>query len=317
MVTGLALWTLGLLAAVAVLVDRVLGEPERWHPLVGFGHVANRLERGFNQGGSGRRRLAGAAGVALLVFGPAALAGWGLLQCPLWAALAGHLVLLVFAEGACSLHQHLRPIAQALQQGDLPAARGLTARIVSRDTHQADAGELAKAAVESALENGNDAIFGALFWFVVAGGPGALTFRLVNTLDAMWGYRSARFLSFGWAAARLDDVLNWLPARLTAGSYALLGQTRRAWRCWQRQAPQWESPNAGPVMASGAGALGLALGRGARYDGRWEVRPPLGRGRPAQAHDIGRALQLVDRSVLLWLLVLNLAGVLVLGAGAA
>lgn len=313
---GLALWTLGLLAAAAVVVDRVLGEPERWHPLVGFGRVANVLERGVNRGGMAVRRLAGAVGVALLVFGPAALAGWWLLQWPLWAALAGHLVLLIFALGACSLHQHLRPIAHALQQGDLAAARRFTARIVSRDTHEADAGELAKAAVESALENGNDAIFGALFWFAVGGGPGALAFRLANTLDAMWGYRSARFLHFGWAAARLDDVLNWLPARLTAGSYALLGQTRRAWRCWQRQAPRWDSPNAGPVMAAGAGALGLALGRGARYGGRWEVRPPLGQGRTAQPHDIGRALQLVDRSVLLWLLVLNLAGVL-LRAGAA
>jgi len=317
MVTGLALWTLGLLAAVAVLLDRLLGEPPRWHPLVGFGRVASWLERRLNQGSDRRRRLAGGAGVGLLVFGPAALVGVALLHLPLWVALSGHVALLVFSVGACSLHQHLRPIAQALQRDDLAVARGLTARIVSRDTDQSDASELAKAAVESALENGNDAVFGALFWFAVAGGPVALAFRLANTLDAMWGYRSTRFLHFGWAAARFDDLLNWLPARLTATSYALLGRTRRAWRCWQRQAPRWDSPNAGPVMAAGAGALGLALGRGARYDGQWEVRPPLGQGRAAQAGDIARALQLVDRTVLLWLLVLNLAGAAVYAVGLA
>ena len=105
--------------------------------------------------------------------------------------------------------------------GDIDHARTLTARIVSRDTSQADENALSRAAVESALENGNDAIFGALFWFAIAGGPGALMFRLANTLDAMWGYRTPRYLRFGWAAARFDDVLNFIPARLTAASYAL------------------------------------------------------------------------------------------------
>lgn len=305
-----ALWILGLLAAAAVLADRGLGEPRRWHPLVGFGQLASALERILNRGDAVRRRVSGAVAVGVLVVGPAGLAAWALHQVPWWWAALGHAVLLMFALGACSLHQHLHPIAQALHRGDLSGARALTARIVSRDTHQSDVSELAKAAVESALENGNDAVFGALFWFAVAGGPGALAFRLANTLDAMWGYRSDRYRMYGWAAARLDDALNWVPARLTALSYALLGHTRRAWRCWQRQAPAWDSPNAGPVMAAGAGALGVALGRGARYDGQWAMRPPLGKGRPAAAEDIVRALQLVDRSVLLWLVVLNLAGAL-------
>jgi adenosylcobinamide-phosphate synthase len=146
---------------------------------------------------------------------------------------------------------------------------------------------------------------------VVAGAPGVVLYRLANTLDAMWGYRSARFAGFGWAAARIDDVLNWIPARLTAMSYALLGHTADALRCWRTQAPQWSSPNAGPVMASGAGSLRVQLGGIARYDGIDEARPALGVGNAASADDIQRALALVSRTLWLWLAVLSAGGVLV------
>ena len=132
---------------------------------------------------------------------PVAIAAWLTTVLPWPFAAALHIALLWFALGAKSLADHVAPIAAALLRHDLGAARALTARIVSRDTSDADEGALSRAAVESALENGNDAIFGALFWFVVAGGPGALLFRLANTLDAMWGYRTPRFLTFGWAAA--------------------------------------------------------------------------------------------------------------------
>ncbi|HVL75619.1 MAG TPA: CobD/CbiB family cobalamin biosynthesis protein, partial [Noviherbaspirillum sp.] len=177
------------------------------------------------------------------------------------------------------------------------------ARIVSRDTGGASEADIARAAAESTLENGNDAVFGTLFWFIVAGGPGALLFRLANTLDAMWGYRNARFHAFGWAAARIDDALNLIPARLTALSYALLGNTRCALACWRSQASAWSSPNAGPVMASGAGALTIVLGGPAVYDGVIEARPPLGTGAPPRASDIARAWRLVARAVALWLAV--------------
>jgi adenosylcobinamide-phosphate synthase len=131
-------------------------------------------------------------------------------------------------------------------------------------------------------------------------------YRVSNTLDAMWGYRTPRFLRFGWAAARIDDLLNYLPARLVALTYAVLGKTSTAIRCWRKQAPLWDSPNAGPVMAAGAGALQLRLGGAAVYHGHLEQRPDLGEGAEPQARDIERALNLVNGGVLLWLILLVL-----------
>jgi len=308
MLTGLSLPSIALLALSGVVLDLLLGEPRRWHPLAGFGRLADALERRLNWGGYRYGR--GALAWSLAVLPPVTLAywivGWGA-HAGFMLSAAVHAVLLYFSVGLRSLREHSLPIEHALTHNDLAQARMLTARIVSRDTAHADASDLAKAGVESLLENGNDAVFGTLFWFMLAGGPGALLFRLANTLDAMWGYRNPRFLAFGCVAARIDDVLNWIPARLTALSYTLLGATladkRRAWQCWRTQAPAWSSPNAGPVMAAGAGALGLALGGGACYDGVLEQRPPLGSGRSASAGDLGRAWRLVARTTALWIIV--------------
>jgi adenosylcobinamide-phosphate synthase len=293
------------LSIAGVLLDRFYGEPRRAHPLIGFGKLAVRLEQRLNTGRRGRPLglLAWLSAVAP----PVLIAAWLVRVLPSPAALALHVALLWFALGARSLREHIAPIGRALAEGDLATARALTARIVSRDTTRADATALSRAAIESALENGNDAIFAALFWFVVAGGPGALAFRLANTLDAMWGYRTPRYLRFGWAAARIDDVLNWAPARLTAISYALLGKTHIALRCWKEQAPRWESPNAGPVMAAGAGSLNVLLGGAATYHGAEEMRPLLGAGAPPTPAHIDAALRLVERTIVLWLVVLMIA----------
>lgn len=293
---------LPLAALAAVALDRLLGEARRWHPLVGFGKLVGWLEKRLNNGS----RPAGVLAWLLAVAPFFALALWLRSAAPFLVDTT----LLYFAIGARSLAEHGQRVANDLAADDLPAAREHVGWMVSRDTSVLDADGVAKATIESLLENGNDAIFGTLFWFAVAGGPGALLFRLANTLDAMWGYRTPRFLHFGWAAARLDDLLNYLPARLTAASYALLGQTGRALACWRAQAPTWDSPNAGPVMASGAGALGLALGGGAIYHGQWEERPPLGSGQAAQPADIGRALSLIRRSLWLWLALLPLVSLL-------
>ena len=296
----------------AILLDRILGEPRRWHPLVGFGTVANWIEQRLNRGGQG-----GGLCAWLLLVAPPTLATAWLVQIPLAGPLAGAL-LLWLAVGGRSLAEHAKAVDSALQCGDLDCARREVGKLVSRDTAQMDETAIARAATESVLENGNDAVFGALFWFLVLGAPGVVLYRLANTLDAMWGYRTVRYRRFGWAAARFDDLLNLIPARLTALSYALVSpppHARRALTCWHRQAAQWESPNAGPVMASGAGALGLLLGGPTAYHGALRERPLLGCETSPAAGDIHRAVMLVRRATWLWLIVAALiAGGLSLGA---
>lgn len=293
----------------ALALDAYFGEVSRWHPLVGFGRQADALER-YCYGGpelaSYPRRLRGVSALLLAVLPWVGLA-YGLSLLPYWGA-ALEIAGLYGAIGRHSLWQHAVPVAQALRSGDLDDARLRVAMLVSRDCKELPADGVAKACVESVLENGCDAVFGALFWYCLAGLPGVVLYRLVNTLDAMWGYKNARYQDFGWAAARLDDALNYLPARCTALAYALVGNTAAALRCWRLQAPAWKSPNAGPVMAAGAGALGVLLGGAAVYQQRLQQRPPLGTGAaPGPAH-IDQALRLLDRALLLWLAVLWTGG---------
>ena len=317
---------------LALLIDQLLGEPRRWHPLVGFGNLANRLERKMNLAAGPRanttRNLAPEGmhwpytilpltlnrqhgllallimcGVPMLI----ALALQIYLMLQWWPiTLIGEAAVLYLAIGRQSLRAHALVVANALRRNDLVVARLAVSRIVTRDVERADAEAVSAAAVETVLENGSDALFASVFWFAVAGLPGVVLHRTSNTLDAMWGYRNERFEEFGWAAARFDDLLNYLPARFTALAYALCGRAHIAFQCWREQAPRWSSPNAGPVMAAGAGALELQLGGPAIYHGRREVRPQLGHGRAPRAEDIRRALGLIDRALLLWLCALAL-----------
>lgn len=290
-----------LVVVLAVALDRMLGEPRRFHPLVGFGNQAAWLEQRLNRPENDdlSRRLLGLVALVILVLPPMLLL-MVLSELEGAAPLLG-LVVLFLAMGGWSLERHVRAVGEALASGDLIRARQGVGAIVSRDTDHMDEPAISRAAVESALENSSDALFASLFWFALAGAPGVLLHRLVNTLDAMWGYRNERFHAFGWAAARLDDALNWIPARLTALGFMLLGGGRRAWRCWQQQAPLHDSPNAGVVMATGAATLGLELGGAAVYHGEFKERPVLGEGRPPQADDIEAALGLIRRSLVLWL----------------
>lgn len=291
---------------LAVMLDLWLGEPRRFHPLVGFGRVAQWIEMTMYGDGSRERGLL----ALLLAVVPLVLSVWLFALWPQGELLLG-VLLLYLAIGGNSLAQHGRAVATALAAGDLTLARERVSWLVSRDATKLDEAGVARAAVESVLENGNDTLFGALFWFALFGAPGAVLYRLVNTLDAMWGYRNERYIHFGWAAAKLDDLLNWLPARLTALAYALYGDTRRAWRCWRRQGGLSDSPNAGVVMASGGGALGLQLGGEAYYHGMLQEKPLLGEGVAPQVADIERAIQLVQRALLFWLGVVVFAGVMI------
>lgn len=321
MMAGLGASIVCLLCFAGVALDALLGEPSRFHPLVAFGRWAAFIERACNRDAkaanahgehanaeSGARavsaRVRGVVAWAFAVVPPVAVLVVLTHRLPAMLSWPLHAAALWFALGARSLSDHIAPVGQALRAGDLQRARTLTSRVVTRDLAEADESAVSRAAIESALENGNDAIFGALFWFVVAGGPGALAFRLINTLDAMWGYRTPRFRYFGWAAARIDDAANFLPARLTALTYALCGDFRSAMTCWRTQAPAWDSPNAGPVMASGAGSLNVACGGAAWYHGALEERPALGCGQTPGAADVGRALALVKRSIAVWLAVI-------------
>jgi adenosylcobinamide-phosphate synthase len=291
--------TTTLTALGALLLDWRFGEPRRAHPLVGFGRLAQAVES-FTYGSGtcapGQRRIRGVIAWLILILPTAVAAAWASRLPGIGAAF--DLLALSFAIGHRSLHQHARAVSDALERQDEADARRLASYMVSRDPETL---EIPKATTESVLENGSDAVFGALFWFVIGGATGCLVYRFANTLDALWGYRSERYRDFGWAAARLDDLLNYLPARLTALSYALTGHTLQAIRCWRTQARAWDSPNAGPVMAAGAGALNVTLGGPARYRGEWHSRPILGSGPTPGAQDIRRALRLVSASLVLWL----------------
>lgn len=293
-----------LVVLVALLLDRALGEPRRAHPLVAFGRLVTHVEARMHADSV----AAGALALLLVVLPFVALAWMAVLWLPQPALFALEVVGLFAAIGLRSLGEHARAVAAALAAGDLQAARAAVGRMVSRDTRALDDEGVAKAATESVLENGADAVTASLFWYLLAGLPGLVAHRLINTLDAMWGYRSPRYARFGRVAARLDDVLNWVPARLTALGYALAGRTAISLRCWRTQARNWESPNAGPVMAAGAGALGLQLGGPAPYAGGLRERPVLGEGAPATADGITAALGLLHRSILIWLVGIAIAG---------
>jgi adenosylcobinamide-phosphate synthase len=299
---------------IALLLDAIVGEPRRWHPLAGFGNVANWLENSLNKFSNKHRFLAYLAGFLAwnLMIIPIVLVVWLVEQSehPQVAILLS-IVCLTFALGTKSLVQHARAVSTALKKSDIKLARKKVAMIVSRDTSSSDEVAINRATIESVLENGSDAIFATLFWFLVFGAPGVILYRLANTLDAMWGYRTERFTYFGWTAARIDDALNWLPARLTALSYALAGNTVSAWTCWQQQAKHWYGINPGVVMASGAGALKVSLGGRAIYHGQHIERPELGCDKEPNIADIERSINLIYKSIFIWLVIIVIGDYLI------
>src|SRR4051812_37119434 len=281
--------------ALGAVADLVLADPRRGHPVAGFGRAAAALERRVWRDA----RPAGAA-YALALTG-AAVGGGTALDLLTRRRPAARILVTAAATwtvlGGTSLGRAAGDLQEHLRAGDVPAARRALPALAGRDPSQLDERGLARATVESVAENTADAAVAPLFWGAVAGLPGLLGYRAVNTLDAMVGHRSPRYERFGWAAARADDVANWLPARCTAALTVLCaplagGSAGRALRTWWRDGAAHPSPNAGLCEAAVAGALGVRLGGRNVYGGRVEDRPALGNGGPPTPGDIGRAVRL-------------------------
>jgi adenosylcobinamide-phosphate synthase len=277
------------------LLDPAVGDPCRLHPVAGFGRAAAALERRVYAPSrmAGLRFSVAAVGVPVAVALGASVATrrhpWaraGLVAATTWAVLGG-----------TSLRREARAMAEALDAGDLDAARERLPHLCGRDPSTLDTPELARATVESVAENTSDAVVAPLVWGALAGLPGLVGYRAVNTLDAMVGHRVPRYRDFGTASARLDDLANLAPSRLTAALTVLAapaagGSARDALRTWLRDGHRHPSPNAGQCEAAVAGALGVRLGGRNRYADTVEVRPLLGDGKPPASGDIRRAATL-------------------------
>lgn len=281
--------------AVGVAADALLGDPRRGHPVALFGRAAQALqERAYAD--SRPRGLVYAGASVIPVLGSAALVDQLSRGRP-WARLALTAATAWAVTGAASLAAEAERIRSVLAAGDLPGARAALPSLCGRDPGGLGEAELARAVIESVAENTSDGAVGPMLWGALAGLPGLAGYRAVNTLDSMVGYASGRYARFGWAAARLDDVVNWGPARLT-GALAVVcapaagGSPVAAWRALRRYGGRHPSPNAGRCEAAFAGALGVRLGGSNVYDGATERRPWLGDGRAPGPADIGRAVRL-------------------------
>ena len=296
----------GLLLGFAA--DRLLGDPRRFHPVAGFGAAATGLERRLY---ADSRATGAPAATAAIGLGVAAervarhpVAQAGATAMTTWTVLGGR-----------SLEREALAVDAHLNVDDLRAARQRLTHLVGRDTSTLRASEVARAVVESVAENTSDAVVAPLVWGAVAGVPGLLAYRAANTLDAMVGHHNDRYERFGWAAARLDDLMNLPGSRLAAAATLLAspGTAGAAVLAWRRDATAHPSPNAGVVEAAFAGALGIRLGGTNRYHGdRVEHRAVMGDGRPARPEDIARATQLA-RTVGVISAVVSAGGALLVG----
>ena len=300
--------------AVAMAVDALSGWPS-WlfarigHPVTWLGRLISAIDAAWNRDSDppAFRRAAGVAG-ALLVIAISVAIGWvlqsllpwGWMEIILVGVLAWPLVALR------SLHDHVAAVAKPLQAGDIAAARAAVSRIVGRDPATLDEAGIARAAIESLAENASDGIVAPVFWGALFGLPGILGYKAINTLDSMIGHRSERHEAFGWAAARIDDVANFIPARLTGFLFVLLASRRsEALSCMTRDARRHRSPNAGWPEAAMAGALGVRLSGPRIYRGSATDEPWLNEGaRDPLAADISQGLTIYRRAMLL------LAGIL-------
>lgn len=278
-------------AGAGVVIDRVLGEPPvRWHPVAWFGTAMNSIEA--RCWADDRRRGVGYAAVGVVI---------GVVPAVMLRRVVGSSIATVAASSlaiaGAMLEREARGVGEVLVADDLDGARRSVGRLVGRTTDTLDAFDISRAVIETVAENTVDAVTATLFWASFGGSAGALAHRAINTMDAMVGHRTERHERFGWASARLDDAVNWIPARLTVVAVVVAAPSRAAevWRTVRRDAGRHPSPNGGVIEAAFAASLGVRLGGANVYDGVTEDRGELGDGRPPTVHDIDRAISLARR----------------------
>lgn len=283
-----------MIALAALIVEAAVGYPRRWwHPVMGVGALIDAVERRWNR----RRRLEGVALVVLLT-GLSVVLGLAIER------LGTIVTVAVATTGLAqrSLHDHVAAVARPLAAGDLDAARSAVAMIVGRDTEALDEAGVATAAIESLAESFCDGVVTPALGLLLFGLPGLFAVKAINTADSMVGHRTPELRAFGWAAARADDVVNFVPARIAGALIALAG--RSGWHEMRRDARRHASPNGGWPEAAMAGALGRRLGGTVSYDGEPAHRAVLGDGSRPDAADLTRALRIYRTAcLLLWILV--------------
>lgn len=287
------------------LLDALLGEPKRLHPLVGFGKCAYLLEKYLNKGHEKLRFCLGCIAWVLLVL-PLPIALWLLIpkqEISLFSSVLLDSLIIYWAIGHNSLRKHGLQIYHALLLNDISLARKYCGYIVSRETDSLSEYDISRATTESMLENGHDAVIATLVWYIIGGAPLVIIHRLANTLDAMWGYRNTRFNYFGRFSARADDILGFISAKITALLFAIqglfIGKFLTIWQLAARQAIHYKSYNGGWVMSAGATLMNVKLGGQSTYHGNKINSPTLGCGKEVNREHIKLSLQKVNYAALL------------------
>lgn len=284
----------GAILFLGLFLDALLGEP-KWlwlrvpHPIVLVGRIINALDKKFNKDeyfSPNMRKINGAIVLlTLIIFG--GILGFFAAHLPDFL----HSIIVAILIAHHSLCTHVRAVGKALAHDDVALARKNSSAIVGRDMQHAAPPEISRAAIESAAENLSDGVIAPIFWFLIAGLPGLFVYKIVNTADSMIGYKNARYAHFGWATARFDDVLNWVPARLSAALLAIAFFARVPFLTICSEARKHRSPNAGWPEAVMAFGLGIALSGPRRYDGHLSNDPFVNpAGKSANHHDISRSV---------------------------
>ena len=302
-----------LIVAIAVFFDRLLGKPTLYNPLRGFVKIATFIQQSWhgqeesiakkgsqpNQIMSLIVKIKGLLAVLFLVLPFIVLTLFLDSISPF--NFIGDVLVVYLTIGANSLKQQALDVQNSLAENNMAQAQKRLEPLVSQDTASMGAQSILVACVEAVLKNGNDAILAPIFWFLLLGAPGAVLYKLINTLAMLWNYQNDRYRNFGLAANRFNEVLSFFPACLTALSYLLLGDMKSGWQCLLKQGRAWPSANSGPVIAAGAGALHITISGDIYYAGQTKKRLILGIGQQPQLSDIARTCSLIERSMILWL----------------